>query len=105
MTLQEAQKRVEELREVIRYHGEKYYVEDAPEIEDYEYDALYRQLEDLEAAFPQLITADSPTQQVGGPALNTFAPVEHRVPMESLHDSFSEEELREFDRRVQETCG
>ena len=100
MTLQEAEKQISQLREQLAYHGQKYYVEDAPEIEDYEYDQLYRQLEELEAQFPQLVSSDSPTQKVGGPALNTFAPVEHAVPMESLHDSFSEEELRDFDRRV-----
>ena len=104
MTLQEAEKQIAQLREQLAYHGQKYYVEDAPEIEDYEYDQLYRQLEELEAQFPQLVSSDSPTQKVGGPALNTFAPVEHTVPMESLHDSFSEEELRDFDRRVREAC-
>ena len=104
MTLQEAEKQISQLREQLAYHGQKYYVEDAPEIEDYEYDQLYRKLEELEAQFPQLVSSDSPTQKVGGPALNTFAPVEHTVPMESLHDSFSEEELRDFDRRVREVC-
>ena len=104
MTLQEAEKQISQLREQLAYYGQKYYVEDAPEIEDYEYDQLYRQLEELEAQFPQLVSSDSPTQKVGGPALNTFAPVEHTVPMESLHDSFSEEELRDFDRRVREAC-
>ena len=74
-----------------------------PEIDDYEYDMLYLRLQNLEAEFPQLVTPDSPTQKVGGPALNTFAPVSHAVPMESLHDSFSEEELMDFDRRVRET--
>ena len=104
MTLQEAEKQISQLREQLAYYGQKYYVEDAPEIEDYEYDQLYRKLEELEAQFPQLVSSDSPTQKVGGPALNTFAPVEHTVPMESLHDSFSEEELRDFDRRVREVC-
>ncbi len=104
MTLQEAEKQIAQLREQLAYYGQKYYVEDAPEIEDYEYDQLYRKLEELEAQFPQLVSSDSPTQKVGGPALNTFAPVEHTVPMESLHDSFSEEELRDFDRRVREVC-
>ncbi len=104
MTLQEAEKQIAQLREQLAYYGQKYYVEDAPEIEDYEYDQLYRKLEELEAQFPQLVSSDSPTQKVGGPALNTFAPVEHTVPMESLHDSFSEEELRDFDRRVREAC-
>lgn len=93
---------LEELREKVRYYGEKYYTEDRPEISDFEYDTLYRRLEDLEAQYPELVTADSPTQRVGGSVYNTFAPVTHRVPLESLHDSFSEEELRDFDRRVRE---
>lgn len=93
---------INELREQIRYHGQKYYTEDEPEISDYEYDMLYRRLETLEAEFPELVTEDSPTRKVGGAVYNTFAPVTHVVPMESLHDSFSEEELRDFDRRVRE---
>jgi DNA ligase (NAD+) len=103
MELKEAAKLHEQLSEQIEYHNKKYYVEDAPEIDDYEYDMLYLRLQNLEAEFPQLVTPDSPTQKVGGPALNTFAPVSHAVPMESLHDSFSEEELMDFDRRVRET--
>ena len=80
-------------------------MEDAPEIDDYEYDMLYRRLQAMESEHPELVTPDSPTQKVGGPALNTFAPVAHEVPMESLHDSFSEEELLDFDRRVREAVG
>ena len=91
-----------ELREQIRYHGRKYYTEDDPEISDFEYDKLYRRLEELEAQYPELVTEDSPTRRVGGPVYNTFAEVVHEVPMESLHDSFSEDELRDFDRRVRE---
>lgn len=90
------------LREQVRYYGEKYYTEDQPEISDFEYDVLYRRLEDLEAQYPELAAADSPTQKVGGAIYNTFAPVTHQVPLESLHDSFSEEELWDFDRRVRE---
>ena len=101
----EAQHRLESLREQIRYHGRKYYTEDDPEISDFEYDQLYHQLETLEAQFPELVTPDSPTQKVGGAVYNTFAPVTHQVPLESLHDSFSEEEMRDFDRRVRETAG
>mgnify|MGYP002241893966 CR=1 FL=1 len=67
---------------------------------DYAYDMLYRRLENLEAAFPELKTEDSPTNRVGAAGYNTFAEVTHTVPMESLHDSFSEDELRDFDRRV-----
>ena len=105
MDIQEAQRELEQLREEIRYHSRKYYTEDDPEISDREYDMLYRRLEDLEARFPQLVTPDSPTQKVGGAVYNTFAPVVHQVPLESLHDSFSEEELRDFDRRVREAVG
>lgn len=100
MEKKEAVAELEQLREQIRYHSQKYYTEDDPEISDYEYDMLYRRLENLEAEFPELVTPDSPTQRVGGTGYNTFAPVVHEVPLESLHDSFSEEELREFDRRV-----
>ena len=88
MEKQEAQKRLEALREQIRYHSRKYYTEDDPEISDYEYDQLYRQLETLEAEFPDLVTGDSPTRKIGGAVYNTFAPVTHLVPLESLHDSF-----------------
>ena len=66
------------------------------------YDKLYRELENLEAQFPDLVTDDSPTRTVGGKGYNTFAPVRHNVPMESLHDSFSDEEMRDFDRRVRD---
>ena len=100
MELEEARKLSQQLSEQIRYHNQKYYVEDAPEIDDFEYDELYRRLENLEAQFPELVTPDSPTQRVGGESLAKFSPVTHTVPMESLHDSFSEEELRDFDRRV-----
>ena len=96
------ERELSELREQIRYHGRKYYTEDDPEISDFEYDKLYRRLEELEAQYPELVTEDSPTRRVGGPVYNTFAEVVHEVPMESLHDSFSEDELRDFDRRVRE---
>ena len=100
MERKEAAVELEKLREQIRYHSKKYYTEDDPEISDREYDMLYRQLEDLEAEFPEFVTPDSPTQKVGGAGYNTFAPVVHEVPLESLHDAFSEEELRAFDNRV-----
>ncbi len=103
MDRKDAAQEIESLREQIRYHSRKYYTEDAPEIDDYEYDMLYRRLENLEQEFPELVSADSPTQKVGGAVYNTFAPVVHEVPLGSLHDSFSEEELRDFDRRVRET--
>ena len=100
MTSEEAKRQIEDLRRQIEYHNQKYYTEDAPEISDYAYDMLYRRLENLEMEFPALKTADSPTNRVGASGYNTFAEVVHTVPMESLHDSFSEEELRDFDRRV-----
>ena len=103
MELEQAKKKAERLREQIQYHGRKYYVEDSPEISDYEYDMMLRELEGIELAYPELITEDSPTQKVGGAALlNKFEPVTHTVPMESLHDSFSEQEIRDFDRKVQD---
>ena len=105
MEKQEAQRRLAELREQVRYHSRKYYTEDDPEISDFEYDQLYRQLETLEGEYPELVTADSPTQKIGGAVYNTFAEVVHQVPLESLHDSFSQEELRDFDRRVREAVG
>lgn len=88
------------LRQELLYHNKKYYTEDAPEIEDYEYDRLYRRLEELEEEFPELITPDSPTQKVGAKGMNLFTPVAHTVPLESLQDAFSEEEIADFDRRV-----
>lgn len=100
MDEQAIKQQMQELIEQINYHNQKYYVEDAPEIDDYEYDMLYRRLQQLENDYPQWIQPDSPTQRVGGAPLNTFEKVEHEVPMESLHDAFSEEELEDFDRRV-----
>ena len=100
MTHEQARQQIDALREQIEYHNKKYYTEDAPEISDYAYDMLYRRLENLEAAFPELKTEDSPTNRVGAAGYNTFAEVTHTVPMESLRDSFSEDELRDFDRRV-----
>ena len=96
----DAAARAKELRETLNRHGYLYYVLDAPEIEDSEYDALLRELETIEAAHPALITPDSPTQRVGGLALSQFAPVRHAVPMESLQDVFSENEVRAFCERV-----
>ncbi|MDY4167698.1 MAG: NAD-dependent DNA ligase LigA [Fournierella sp.] len=100
MTLEQAQQRVLELRRVIEYNNRLYYDQDAPELEDFEYDALNRELKELEAQFPQLITPDSPTQHVGGTPSGKFAKVTHAVKMESLQDAFSYEEIRDFDRRV-----
>lgn len=103
MDINTAKKRAKELREIISYHNEKYYNQDSPEIDDFEYDRLLRELEDIENEYPQLVVSDSPTQHVGGSAGSKFAPVEHTVPMESLHDSFSTDEIRDFDARVRES--
>ncbi len=92
--------RIEELRRLIRYHEERYYILDSPEIADAEFDALMRELERLEAEHPDLVTADSPTQRVGGRVAAGFETVEHAEPMLSLDNAYSEEELRAFDERV-----
>lgn len=102
MELEQAKKRVEELRAVIEKNNRLYYDQDAPELEDFEYDALTRELKELEAQFPQLVTASSPTQKVGGTASSKLPKVTHAVKMESLLDAFSYDELRDFDRRVRE---
>lgn len=100
LELEQAQKRAEELRAVIEYNNRLYYDQDAPELEDYQYDALTRELRQLEADFPELVTPASPTQHVGGTPSGRFAKVTHAVKMESLLDAFSYEEIRDFDRRV-----
>ena len=102
MELQQARRRAEELRRIIEKNNRLYYDQDAPEIEDYEYDAFVRELETLEAQYPQLADAASPTQRVGGAASGKFGKVTHAVKMESLQDAFSFDELREFDARVRE---
>src|SRR4051812_24728840 len=91
--LSDAKKRVGELRDLINYHSFRYHVRDDPEIADYEYDQLVRELEGLEGEFPELITPDSPTQRVGGAPAELFAPVEHRERMLSLDNAFSWDEL------------
>ena len=102
MELEQARSRVEELRAVIEKNNRLYYDQDAPELEDYEYDALTRELKTLEEQFPELVTPTSPTQHVGGTPSGRFAKVTHAVKMESLLDAFSYDELRDFDRRVRE---
>ncbi len=96
----EASKRAEYLRKTLQYHSDRYYNNDDPEIEDYEYDALSNELKAIEAKYPELITADSPTQKVGGSAATKFSPVPHTVRMESLQDAFSFEELDDFGERT-----
>ncbi len=98
-------KRSEELRETINYHNKRYYEMDEPEIEDFEYDRLLHELIDIEEKFPMLLTADSPTHRVGGKADRMFTPVEHAVPMESLQDAFSVDDIYAFDKRVKEAVG
>lgn len=102
MELEQARKRVAELREVIERNNRLYYMDNAPELEDFEYDALTRELKALEAQYPALVTPDSPTQHVNEAASSKFSKVAHTVKMESLQDAFSYDELRDFDTRVRE---
>ncbi|WP_419176943.1 NAD-dependent DNA ligase LigA [Desulfosediminicola sp.] len=94
------QKRIEELHRLLQEHAHKYYVLDAPTISDSEYDALFQELLALEKAHPELITPDSPSQRVGGVALDKFSQVEHRYPMLSLENAFNDDDLREFEARL-----
>ena len=96
------QEQIEALRTQIRHHNHRYYVLDDPQIPDAEYDRLFRDLQALETANPEFITSDSPTQRVGGEALSEFGSVRHELPMLSLANVFSEEELGSFDRRIHE---
>jgi DNA ligase (NAD+) len=100
MEKEKAEKRIKELRDQIQHHDFKYYVEDNPEISDYEYDQLVKELENLEMQFPALITPDSPTQRVSGEAVKEFPSVEHRAAMLSLDNTYNFDELREFHKRV-----
>lgn len=102
MELEQARKRVAELREVIERNNRLYYMDNAPELEDFEYDALTRELKALEAQYPALVTPESPTQHVNEAASSKFSKVAHAVKMESLQDAFSYDELRDFDARVRE---
>ncbi len=97
--------RAKALRAEIERHNYRYYVLDAPEVPDAEYDRLFRELQALEAEHPGLATPDSPTQRIGAAALAAFAPVEHRVPMLSLNNAFTEDEVVAFDRRLREGLG
>lgn len=100
MNFEESRKRAEELRDIINYHNKKYYENDEPEIEDFEYDRLLHELISIEETYPELLTSDSPTHRVGGKADGQFTPVEHKVPMESLQDAFSTDDIMAFDSRV-----
>lgn len=101
MDKNEAEKKIADLRKEIRHHEYLYYVKDSPEISDYEYDLLYRDLISIESHFPELITPYSPSQRVGGEALKEFKPYRHETPMLSMDNTYSEDELREFERRNQ----
>ncbi|MBP3448660.1 MAG: NAD-dependent DNA ligase LigA [Clostridia bacterium] len=99
------EQRITELREQLRHYSDCYYNEDSPVVDDFTYDRLLRELEELETEHPQLRTEDSPTVKVGGKASEVFSPVTHRVPLQSLEDAFSYEELTDFDKRVQNALG
>src|ERR1700686_3192642 len=101
----DSEKKIEALREKIRHHEHLYYVLDNPEISDAEFDKLMQQLKDLEAEHPSLVTPDSPTQRVGGRPREGFVKVRHSTPMLSLDNTYNEEELRAWERRVHELTG
>jgi DNA ligase (NAD+) len=101
----DVREKLEDLRERVRYHGRKYYIEDDPEISDAEYDALYKELEAMEEEHPDLVTPDSPTQRVGGEPLEGFEEVRHAVPMLSLSNARSDADLIEWDKRVRRLLG
>src|SRR5436309_3173802 len=105
LTKAPARKRIEQLRRLIDHHNYQYYVLDSPELSDADYDGLVRELRELETRFPDLVTPDSPTQRVGAPPSETFAPVTHRQPMLSLANAFDEDELLAWVRRVQSALG
>jgi DNA ligase (NAD+) len=102
MGARDAGKRIRELRQQIEHHNYRYYVLDDPEVSDARYDAMMRELLELESAHPELVTTDSPTQRVGGGITREFAEVVHAVPMLSLENGFDEQDLLDFDRRVRE---
>src|SRR6266446_3220962 len=100
MTRADAAQRITDLREQIHHHDYLYYVEARPEVSDAEYDALMRELRELEASFPDLVTADSPTQRIAGTPTDIFKPVEHHAAMLSLDNATSPDDLREFEARI-----
>ncbi|NSW76351.1 MAG: NAD-dependent DNA ligase LigA [Candidatus Atribacteria bacterium] len=102
---EEVHREIERLRELIHHHDYLYYVLGAPEISDAEYDALFRRLSELEREFPEFVTPDSPTQRVGGKPLEEFASITHSRAMLSLDNAFTEEDIRNFDRRVKRMLG
>ena len=100
MTKKQAKERIEYLRKTVEYHAKKYYDDDKPEISDFEYDMLMLELRNLEKDFPEFKSKDSLTQKVGGHVKEGFEKVTHEVPLQSLQDVFSFEEVEEFDNRV-----
>ncbi|MBN2210548.1 MAG: hypothetical protein JW709_04055, partial [Sedimentisphaerales bacterium] len=104
-SISEKQRRAEELRRLIDYHNRRYYIEAAPEISDTEYDRLFAELVALESEHPELASPDSPTQRVGGAPLEGFANITHTIPMLSMDNTYSAEELRQFDQRVRKALG
>src|SRR5262247_2063908 len=100
MTRADALPRISELREQIHHHDYLYYAEARPEVSDAEYDALMRELRELESAFPDLVAPDSPTQRVAGQPIDAFRSVEHRTAMLSLDNATSPEDVREFEARL-----
>ncbi len=105
MTEQEARQQLATLREELNQNNYEYHVLDNPTVPDAEYDLKMRKLKEIEAEYPELITADSPSQRVGGEPLDSFKKVTHRVPMLSLGNVFNEEDIKDFDRRVREGLG
>ena len=102
MNKKEAKERIETLRKTVEYHAKKYYDDDKPEISDFEYDMLMVELRNLEKEFPEYISEESLTQKVGGHVKEGFVKVEHEVPLQSLQDVFSYEEVEDFYNRIQE---
>ena len=102
MDKKQAKERIEELRKQVEYHAQKYYDEDKPEIEDFEYDKLMVELRNLEKKFPQFQSKDSLTQKVGGNIKEGFQKVTHEVPLQSLQDVFSIEEVKEYIMKIEQ---
>ncbi|SEU05846.1 DNA ligase (NAD+) [Salinibacillus kushneri] len=102
MDKETAEKRIQTLRDELNQYNYEYHVLDNPSVSDYEYDTKMKELQDLEAEYPDLLTPDSPSQRVGGKPLDSFQKVQHNIPMLSLGNAFNEQDLRDFDRRVRE---
>ena len=91
--MNETEKKIKELRNTIEYHNKKYYIDNEPEISDFEFDRMLAQLTELENQYPQLITPDSPTQRVGGAPLTEFKTIKHKIPLKSLENTYSEKDI------------